>query len=56
MYCSMKVQVNMCASGSGEGGYTVGFKCVGTFRVRLLEIYALENAVFCIAVYGPHKP
>ena len=20
------------------------------------EIYALENAVFCIAVYGPYKP
>ena len=24
--------------------------------LRLWEIYALENVVFYIAVYGPHKP
>ena len=24
--------------------------------LRVWEIYALENVVFCIAVYGPYKP
>ena len=24
--------------------------------LRAWEIYALENVVFCIAIYGPYKP
>ena len=34
-------------------GYNTG---VCTFRVLCMEIYALENVVFYIAVYGPYKP
>ena len=35
----------------------VSTKCTVEHSVlRVREIYALENAVFCIAVYGPYKP
>ena len=33
--------------------YRVAFK---HSVLRVWEIYALENAVFCIAVYGAYKP
>ena len=39
-------------------GYTVQLISV-VFEISVLrvrEIYALESAVFCIAVYGPYKP
>ena len=32
------------------------FCTVGVLVLRIWEIYALENAVFYIAVYGPYKP
>ena len=36
---------------------TVDFSAAFEHSVlRVWEIYALENVVFCIAVYGPYKP